>query len=67
MVVFPDFDADDSFRLCLLGLVLHPAHREFACVVESLGVVRHLDVAAHLRGCLNEASSPDVVDAATHH
>ena len=59
--------ADDALGADLLRLGLHPLHRQLARVVERLGEVRQLDVAARLRHRLQHAAVGHVVDAAAHH
>src|ERR1700733_12993401 len=61
-----DPGADDAAGLELIGFALHPLHGEFACLVERLGVVGHLDVAAHLLERRQHPLARDVVDAVAH-
>src|SRR3954468_10715866 len=62
-----EVDANDALGLERLGLGLHALHRQLTRVVERLGVVRHLDVAADPPEPAAEALVGDVVHAVAHH
>src|SRR6185437_3793192 len=62
-----DPGTDDAAGLQLVGLALHPLHRQLACLVQRLGEVRHLDVLAHLLERGEHPLTGDVVDAVAHH
>jgi hypothetical protein len=61
-----EFHADNPLGLELLGLSLHPLHRELTRVIQSLGEVRQLNIAPSLSEGAQRASATDVVDAAAH-
>ena len=67
MAALDDPGADDPARLELVGLVLHPLHRELARLVQRLRVVGHLDVPPDLLQGREHPLAADVVDAVAHH
>src|SRR5438477_6397451 len=54
--------ANNTFGLFRFRLRLHTRERQFASVVERLGVVLHLDVAADLLQRFHQALVGDVID-----
>jgi ABC-type multidrug transport system fused ATPase/permease subunit len=66
VAVLPQLDADDALRVQRLGLGLHPGHRQFTGVVERLGELLDLHVAADVAHLGAELLVRDVIHARPH-
>src|SRR5712692_3769894 len=66
MTALDNLCADDSLSLQADRFNLHALHRQFAGIVQGLGVVGHLDVAPDLVEPLPETLMRDVVYAVAH-
>src|SRR5260370_3471346 len=66
MTALVDLCADDALRSQADGLGLHALHRQFAGIVEGLGIIGHLHVLADLLEPLPHALVRNMVDAVAH-
>src|SRR5258708_8784434 len=64
-LIYPRSDDPDGALPLRLGL--HPRERQFARVVERLGIVRHLDIPARLLERLPQSLMRDMANATSHH
>src|SRR6266576_3177634 len=67
VAVLAELDPDDPLRVQRLGLGLHAAHRQLPGVVEGLGELLDLHVAADVAEHAAQLLVGDVVDARAHH
>src|SRR5258708_551362 len=67
MIALVDLRTDDTLRIQAKSFRLHTLHSQFARIIESLGVVGHLNVLADLLHPLAYTLLGNVVDTVTHY
>src|SRR5947207_7233704 len=67
MVALVNLGANHTLSSQADSLGLHALHRQFACIVEGLGIISHFYVLPNLLEPLSHTLAGDVVDAVAHH
>src|SRR5471030_1323003 len=67
MAAFFNIDTNYTCSAELFRVTLHALHAKFACIVQGLSVVFHLDVATGSLNSLSHRLPGDVIYAVAHH